>query len=316
MIRILVPLDGSVSAEESIHHALRISRTFAATIELLQVVDTAHDDDANQDCVDQALSRHQARAYLATLCGRYARFGQTLTYKVAEGHAAEAVVDYVHAGHCDLLILTRYGTGDARNFATGGTAQKIASSVSVSVLLIDPYQPIDPQADYANVLVPIDDSKNADCAVAVASMIADISSASLSLMQATEDPQLPRQLPVTPQSRELRRQLQQLLNDEGERRLQEAAGLVPKHVRVTTRHALTHDPALAIESIAEHEGCDLIVLHSPPVSTVADRLYDPVCEAMIQYSHRPLFILRPSVEEGFGSNFRSVYLESSRLEAV
>ena len=73
MIRILIPLDGSPVAEESLIHAIAIAKTFPAEQILLRVIAESDTGAAvRMDSIDFALWRHQARAYLDRLLDRYA----------------------------------------------------------------------------------------------------------------------------------------------------------------------------------------------------------------------------------------------------
>lgn len=316
MIRILIPLDGSSAAEEALNHALLIARTFPAELILLRVV-TESDDGTSvrADSVDLALWRHQAQAYLDGLIARHAAPDMSVRCEVAEGNPAETIIQFMTRTKSDLLVLTRYGRGNAQNFATGGTAQKIMSSTNCSVLLLDPRRPIDPDLSYHRILVPIDEGKDSDCAVAIATMIAEIHAASLLLLQVIEEPRLPRGFPATVHARQLVNEMQQIIRQEAERRLHELAAKIPRHITVETRVLVSSEASFAIESTAEDYNSDLLLLHTLDSGPEGGRRYGSVNQSLIQYSHRPLFILQTSAGEGFTSNFRSVYIDEQRREA-
>jgi len=316
MIRILVPLDGSTAAETALKHAVSIAKAFPAELILLRV--TAESDTGamvRTDSVDFALWRHQALAYLTGLLGKYAAKGMSIRCEVAEGNPAETIIQFMSRIKPDLLVLTRYGRGNARDFATGGTAQKVVSSTDCSVLLLDPRSPIDPEQIYRRILVPIDDSKDSDCAVAVAAMIAEIHNASLLLLHVTEELHLPPSLPATRHARQLVNEMHRIVRHEAERRLSELAAKIPKQITVETRTLVSSDRSLAIESTAEDHDSDLLLLHTVDAGLEGGHRYGSVNQSLIQYSHRPLFILQSTAGEGLASNFRSVYLDEHCLEA-
>lgn len=316
MIRILIPLDGSSAAEEALDHALPIAKTFPATIVLLRVIaDTANDAIVRKDSVDFALSRHQAQGYLDALLRRYAAHGVTMRSEIAEGDPAETIVHMLRKTNYDLLVLTRYGSGDAQAFSAGGTAQKIVSSANCSVLLVDPRRTMGETKTYYRILVPIYDGRDSECAVAVATMIAKIQHASLVLLHVTEQPRIPEGLPDTRHAHGLMREMSRIIQHEAERRLHELAAKIPKEVDVETRVLVATDIAYAIESTAEACDSDLLLLHKINGGSDGGLRYASVNQSMIQYSHRPLFILQPSTGGAFMSNFRSVYLDECQLEA-
>jgi nucleotide-binding universal stress UspA family protein len=316
MIRILIPLDGSPAAEESLIHAIAIAKAFPAELILLRVIaEPETGAEVHTDSVYFALWRHQAQAYLDTVREQCATESLSIRCEVAEGRPAETIIRFVAEAKPDLLVVTRYGRGNAQDFATGGTAQKIVSRVDCSVLLLDPRHPTDAEKHYRRILVPIDDSKDTDCAVAIATVIAEIHDASLLLLHVIDEPDLASSLPATRHARDLVDEMHRLVRHEVERRLRGLAAKIPPHVTVETRVLVSPDTSLAIESTADDDNCDLLVLHTVDPSLEHGRPYDSVCQSLILYAHRPLFILRAPAGEGLASNFRSVYLDPLNVQA-
>ena len=315
MIRILIPLDGSPAAEEALKHAFWVARSFPAQLTLLRVI-SASDVDASvrMDSVDIALRRLQANAYFRGLLKKYAGEGHSVQVEVAEGSPAESIVQFIRETKPDLLVLTRYGRGDATSFASGGTAQKIISSASCSVLLLDPRRPTDPKQEYRRILVPVDDSRDSDVAVAVAAMIAEVHGASLLLLNVIGEPTPPRGLPATRHARQLVKEMHRIIQDEAQRRLRELAAKIPGNITVQTRVLAAPDVSFAIESVAEDNDSDLLMLHTMDDGPESGRVFGSINRSLIQHSHRPLFIFRPSASEGFVSHFRSVFLGEHRLQ--
>jgi len=316
MIRILIPLDGSAAAEEALNHALLIAKTFPAELTLLRVVgESDHNTRARIDSVDLALWRYQAQAYLDSLAAKYADRQIVIRCEVAEGNPAETILQVAARTQPDLLAITRYGRGNAMDFAAGGTAHKVISRANCSALLLDPHRSIDPDQGYRRILVPIDEDRDSECALAVAAMLAEIHRASLVLLHVTDDLQLPRGFPVTVHARQLVKDMRQINRQEAERRLQDLMCRIPGDVPVETRVLVSSETPLAIESTADDFDCDLLVLHSPDSRSDRGCRYLSVNPSLIQYSHRPLFILHACASEGFTSNFRSVYIDEQRREA-
>jgi len=316
MIRILIPLDGSNAAEEALNHALLIARTFPAELTLLRVIAESEGGSASRiDSVDLALYRYQAQAYLDGLHVKYADRQVSIRCEVAEGKPAETIVRVMTRTKPDLLVLTRYGRGNAQDFVAGGTAHKIISSTRCSTLLLDPGKHIDPDRGYRRILIPIDEDKDSECALAIATMIAEIHEASLVLLHIVDEPRLPRGFPVTVHARQLINDMQQIIRQDAERRLRDLAARIPNHVPIETRVLLSPEISLGIESTAEDCDCDLIVLHNTDSRHEDGCRYSSVNPSLIQYSHRPLFILQSCASEGFSSNFRSVYIDEQQREA-
>jgi nucleotide-binding universal stress UspA family protein len=316
MIRILIPLDGSSAAEKALIYALYIARVFPAEFTLLRVIaESDNETPAGRDSIDFALWRHQAQEYLDGLLAAHASPEVTFRCEVAEGNPAETIVQFMRRTKPDLLVLTRYGHGNAQDFGTGGTAQKVLLSTDCSVMLLDPGKPVDPDLSFHRILVSVDENKDSDCAVAVAAMIADIHSAKLVLLQIIEQPHLPRGFPATVHARQLVNEMKQIIQLEAERRIKDLAARIPKHIALETQTLVSPEAALAIESTAEDYDSDLLVLHIHKGGQDDGCRYSSVNQSLILYSHRPLFILQASASEGFLSNFRSVYIDEQRREA-
>jgi len=316
MIRILIPLDGSLAAEASLSHAIAIAKAFPAELTLLRVIaEPATGSVVRTDSVYFALWRQQAQSYLDGLVDRHAIQDLSIDCKVAEGRPAETILQFIGSSKPDLVILTRFGHGNAQNFATGGTAQKIVSSVDCSVLLLDPGRPTDPKQRYRRILVPIDDTRDADCAVAIATMIAEVHNASLLLLHVIDEPRLPSSLPASRRARDLVGEMHRLVRAEAEQRLRQLAAQIPSHISVERRVLVSTDTSLAIESTADDDDCSLLLLHAPGSEPEQSSRYDPVSQSLILYSHLPLFILRSPASEHLASNFRSVYLDQPSYRA-
>jgi nucleotide-binding universal stress UspA family protein len=316
MIKILIPLDGSSIAEQAIAHAIAISTVFPAEITLLRVI-TEPDSSASVhiDCVDYALWRHQAQAYLDSLVAKHANNKLTIDGIVTEGNAANTILQYAKKEEPDLLVLSRYGRGDARDFSVGGTAQKIVSGTETSVLLVDPAKSINIAGSYHRILVPIYDGKESDGVVAIAAMIAENHNATLLLLHVCEEPTLPRSLPATHHARQVVDEMRKIVRQGALQRLNALARRMPENVAVEKRVLVSTDPSLAIESTAADYDCDLLLLHSMNNCHDYGRYHSAINQSLIQFSHCSLFILQSSGIEGFASNFRSVYLDEQSKEA-
>ena len=135
MIRILVPLDGSSAAEKALPHAAAIARAFSAEVELLGVVDESSGTFAAPvNSLDWQLSKLQTEVYLSRTADTLRDRGLCVSWEVREGDPAQAIIQSVRSSDVDILVSTRYGSGNAQQFRMGGTVQKVLSAASVSVL--------------------------------------------------------------------------------------------------------------------------------------------------------------------------------------
>src|SRR2546430_17485712 len=109
--RILVPLDGSLRAEQAIPIASRIANASHGSIILVRVLDLFLDFSwpmarAPEDLSDAIeLERANANAYLEELAQMVAVSGLNVTTKVIAGKPADALLSVVQNMQADLIVM-------------------------------------------------------------------------------------------------------------------------------------------------------------------------------------------------------------------
>lgn len=308
MIRITIPLDGSVLAEQALHHALAVAKAFPAKLTLLRVIGNANSSDGMRiDAVDFALERRQAELYLDKLRDQYRSPTVPIQTRVAEGVPADAITHYCASHEPDLVVLTRYGAGNAVDFAVGGTVQKVIANAACSVLLIDPKQ-IPLENRYRRILVPIDDSLDSEYVLALAGLIAQGHEASLLLLRVPDEPQLPAGCPANSHSNSLIEDLRRLILQHADHRLKELSSTVPDTVAVETQLLMSDDAPFAIDAAADKSDADLIVIHAKAPNPDNVWRYGSLVHSLLQNTHRALLIVQPPADCSAVSNFRSALL--------
>ena len=187
--RILVPLDGSTLAERAIPHAVQFARLFGSSIILLQVLDPSSFH-GNQNPVDPLIwqiRKSEADMYMNGIAirlrdelhqGEPAAKGTqnrgvneknvTVEYSIREGKTAENIVNFAHTENIDLLIISSHGSGGLSHWNISSVTQKVVNLIYLPVLLIRTYnQPekVDARIRYRRILLPIDSSRRAECAL-------------------------------------------------------------------------------------------------------------------------------------------------------
>src|SRR5690606_3079020 len=104
---IVVPLDGSRLAEESLVHATRIAKSCDSRLILLQVLDMNQSGpDRGVESMDWRLRKLQAAEYLAGVAARLEKDGLKATTQVVEGRASEQIVDFIRSNQVDLVVMS------------------------------------------------------------------------------------------------------------------------------------------------------------------------------------------------------------------
>ncbi len=141
--RILVPLDGSVTAAAGLEHALRLGKDQGATLCLLHVVHDYLEQDGLRGTVrsedllralrargERILGDAEARAKAAGVTAR------TDTVDIATGPVGEAIVEYLKIWPADLIVLGTHGRRGLRRLVLGSDAEFVVRTTPVPVLLI------------------------------------------------------------------------------------------------------------------------------------------------------------------------------------
>jgi len=264
MRRHLLILDGSEAAEQAIPHAVAAARTFQADLRLLHVLENdAPSPHHAVDPVDWRMRHAQAGAYLEAWRARLAAHDVTVTTELREGRPAKQILDVVRARGIDLLVLTPHGAGGRSAPGLGDVAGKLFATGGVSFLLVRRTTPggaPDAPARYARILVPLDASRRAECALPIAAAMAKAHAATLLLAHVAPVPELPGAMPPAPDDVQLRERVVTRNRERGAAYLEAARGQTATgDLDVMTRILVAPNVGRALCRCTVEEGVDLVV---------------------------------------------------------
>jgi nucleotide-binding universal stress UspA family protein len=154
---LLVPLDGSTTAEVVLPAAAYLAKTLHARVTLMHVIEA--------DAPPQVHGEHhltekgEAAAYLERISRQFFAQGQVTchVHTAAMQDVGSGIVLHEAELAPDLVILCTHGRGGLRGMLFGRIAQQVAASGSLPVLLIRPESPL-ASKDFAcrRLLVPAD----------------------------------------------------------------------------------------------------------------------------------------------------------------
>jgi nucleotide-binding universal stress UspA family protein len=89
-------------------------------------------------------------------------------YAIREGKTAENIVDFAHAENIDLLVISTHGSGGLSRWNISSVTQKVINLIYLPVLIVRTYN--QPELEntrirYRRILLPIDSSRRAECAL-------------------------------------------------------------------------------------------------------------------------------------------------------
>ncbi len=140
--RIVVPLDGSETAERALAPALELAGRLGTALHLVRVADvTRFRFGANEAAVEYAALGRElaaeetaARAYLAAVRSRLTEQGLTPTTEVRRGLAARELVEVARPG--DLLVMASHGRTGAARWFLGSVTEEVVRRADAPVLVV------------------------------------------------------------------------------------------------------------------------------------------------------------------------------------
>lgn len=145
--RILVPLDGSLLAEEALSHALALGALSSAEYVLVHVTEPSAwlgrlpggTQAAYPATEGHEKREHQAEDYLKRTVARLAEQGhQAESRVIVSSHLARAILDAARAVRADLIAMATHGRGGLSRLLIGSVADKVMRRSDVPLLLCRP----------------------------------------------------------------------------------------------------------------------------------------------------------------------------------
>lgn len=145
--KILVPLDGSDTAECVFPYAAEIARINNSKIELALVVEpyeiplhggVVFDQDSLREL--EQYSKRRAKDYVQRKQKYFQSKGIDVKTTVRAGKIADSLIDYADSKGFDLIVMATHGRSGVSRWLVGSIADKIINSSNIPVLLIRPGQ--------------------------------------------------------------------------------------------------------------------------------------------------------------------------------
>ncbi|MCC7484315.1 MAG: universal stress protein [Burkholderiales bacterium] len=144
--RILVPLDGSATAELGLRTAIRMARRNGGTLLLLHVVDESMlaltGDYAGGAYLDRMITdlRDSGRRLVARAAAAARKQGVTartvLVENVAPRRVSDVIVGEARKRKADLIVIGTHGRRGIRRVVMGSDAEEVVRNTPVPVLLV------------------------------------------------------------------------------------------------------------------------------------------------------------------------------------
>src|SRR5919106_6670712 len=164
--RILVPLDGSATAEKALPYARALARTQEIPITLIAVIHTAADFSTEKARHLDTLIEDSVRngeEYLRKISQTFS--GASIQYRVEKGRAEDAIITNAAADNGTLITMATHGRSGLDRWLLGSIAEKVARGANNPVLVVRANEQASSEGEAApdSIIVPLDGSALAEC---------------------------------------------------------------------------------------------------------------------------------------------------------
>jgi len=294
--RLLIPLDGSKTAEQVMPWARIFADRFKLPVELLAVVDVGtfltsverarHFDKLNE----QAL--RQSKAYLERISGHFV--GSRVRRSVEQGSPAELTIEKAAADKATLIAMTTHGRSGLNRWLLGSVAEKVLRTTTNPLLLVRANHEgkASGQASVKSIVVPLDGSELAETVLPTVVRIAKKLGSEVFLIRAYSSPYSPfisggghYAVNVDELMKDIRDQASNYL----EAKVTELRKRGVEQISYLLQEGVAADE---IVSVADHTPESLIVICSHGRTGVKRWVLGSVAETIVRHSSSPVLVLR------------------------
>jgi nucleotide-binding universal stress UspA family protein len=312
---LLVPLDGSALAEQSLPYARILATTLQAKVCLLRVVTEAPHDDVLAESMSAIYAMHDplvlpkerqqhtydmlrqnAERYLGSHADPLQAAGLDVTLDVRFGPAADEIVESALGQHVTMIVMATHGYGGFKRWALGSVTDKVIHATSTPTFIVRAEEPARART-LKRILVPLDGSALARQALPLATEVAESAGAELLLMQAIAAPIeaypgfSPRGRPVPQLAEALAAQRDHALSDLGA----QADKLRAYGVSVSAEVIPGYAADVLVDEAARRE-VDLIVMATHGYSGLKRWALGSVADKVLHATTTPLLLVRAQPE--------------------
>jgi nucleotide-binding universal stress UspA family protein len=311
MKTLLVPLDGSALAEQSLAYVRILAPLLQARVRLIQVVTDAPDGDLLAESLGavyemhdplaipldrqqraQEILRQNAERYLEAQAERLRAASLDVTVEIHCGPIAEVIVEAAQGQHVAMIVMATHGYGGLKRWALGSITDKVIHAASVPVFVVRAAIPARAPA-LKRIMVPLDGSALARQALPHALDLARPARAELLLIQAIAGtieayPGFPTRGRPIPQLADVL----EVLRDQATSELNtQADALRARDVAVKTAIVNGHAAEVLVDEADWHR-VDLIVMATHGYSGLKRWALGSVADKVLHATTTPLLLVR------------------------
>jgi nucleotide-binding universal stress UspA family protein len=298
---VLVPLDGSPTAEHALPLAITLVQRVRSKLRLALVHQTLiapvyAGTEKLYTSIELAV-RKSEREYLRGWVDRTRESsGRPVTAVTLTGSIAPALEQYIRDNDVDLVVMATHGRGPRRRFWLGSVADRLVRSLEIPLLLVRPTvaEPVPPpKAQLGDILVPLDGSALAEAILEPATALARAWDVEMALVQVIEPLVFPTDLQMVPAAG-YDEKLTAIRRDAANDYLEGMADwLRSEGVRASSAAVLGMGPAEALLDLARPERYGAIALATHGRGGLRRMLLGSVADKLVRAADIPVLVCRP-----------------------
>jgi nucleotide-binding universal stress UspA family protein len=293
MIRkILVPLDGSRTAEAVLSLVTHVAKAENAEVELITVITPVAIWDAAASMIKWDAEEKAARDYIRAKTIELREAGLTAHSTVAFGQAAYAIYDAAKTRNVDFIAMTTHGRSGVTRFVLGSVADKLLHTAA-PLLVVRPSgvdgEELSP-AGIRKILVPLDGSELSLSAIPYAEDMAKTFDASIVFCSVVSTDWIAYSGMETPT---LYQDVLNDMKDQARENIEEIAGQSRNRGFYVECFVGVGGPADEIQRIAGLQGVNLIVMSTHGRSGPTRWVMGSTADTLVRRTHLPCLLVRP-----------------------
>jgi len=274
--RILVPTDGSRSAEAAARHGIVIAAAFDASVHVISV--TGENERSDR------LAEAQARDAISTLEELFeGELDRSCQSAIEHGSPHEAILSYASENGIDLIVMGTHGRRGLSRVLLGSVTARVIRLSNDPVVAVPPHAMGREREGYERILIPTDGSPAATVAVEHGISIAEPLGAAVRVLCVIEGE---RGLPP----------IGDPVRDEAVEIVEAVAEQASDREISLTTHVQPGIPHEAINNFVSAHGIDLVTMGTHGRSGIRRHLLGSVTERVLRTSDAPVLTVRQDTE--------------------
>jgi nucleotide-binding universal stress UspA family protein len=297
--QILVPLDGSVFAEDALPLALETSRRTGADIHLATVLEPVTSF-AYEGWEGAAVE--WSEKYLEDVLGRLdGQGGGDLTHAVLSGHTVEMLQSEAEAESADLVVMASHGRGALSRMWLGSVADGFVRHTSLPVVVVRPEEKAEPAGSFDHsfetLLIPLDGSELSERALEHATEFGELFDSAYHLTRIVSYP-VDIASPYLPHTAQVNQQVVEDAKEGAAQYLEaHAEAMRRRGLRVTTSVAVDAQAGGGILAEAEAVGAEMIAMATHGRTGFSRAILGSAADKVLRGSHVPVLLYRVSEDK-------------------